>query len=155
MKLFAIVILVLVSSAYVYAGILGAFPIDISQHNSTVPSSTGNSTNQTQAHLFNQSPVLKTLTHVIDGVTKIQEKFINSQLKSKSFTDGLPVIGHIKGLLHMAAGNEKEGRHIIYDANSNTAAIAGAAIAGPIGIASGKLISDAISSGIESIVEKK
>lgn len=69
--------------------------------------------------------------------------------------DNTPVIGHIKGGIHMAVGDTERGEDIMKSASSSTAAVVGGLAGGPAGAVSGKIWGDQIITTIDSAVHKK
>lgn len=58
--------------------------------------------------------------------------------------DAVPILGHLKGAVHMAAGDEDHGRRAMMMASSTLGALLGAAVAGPEGFAPGQAIADGL-----------
>jgi len=56
--------------------------------------------------------------------------------------DGLPVVGHVKGGIHLLAGDHDHGWDAIKSATSTTGTILGAVVLGPIGAVGGHLLTD-------------
>lgn len=84
------------------------------------------------------NPVNKIIWHLYTGNT------------IEASVDGLPLLGHIKGGIHMAVGDEERGLEIIKGATSNTIAQIGGIAGGPGGAIAGKVIGDGIITAIDS-----
>lgn len=66
--------------------------------------------------------------------------------------DSTPVIGHIKGGIHLAAGDKERGEDIMKKASSGTAVVIGGMLGGPAGAVGGKLMGDQIITAVDSAV---
>lgn len=72
--------------------------------------------------------------------------------------DAIPVVGHVKGVLHLATGDTRAAKRSMYEASRSTAVIAGGAmgaLGGPVGIAAGAAAAGAATDCFTSIVTQK
>lgn len=69
--------------------------------------------------------------------------------------DGLPVIGHLKGAIHLAVGDTRHGVRALESATSNLSALAGGWLAGPVGSMFGQVATDAFISLLEKLTRDK
>lgn len=58
--------------------------------------------------------------------------------------DAVPILGHLKGAVHMAAGDQEHGRRALMMASSTLGALLGGAVAGPEGFAPGQAVADGL-----------
>lgn len=113
---------------------------------------------QTQENFLNQAPMIsqyKSLYHLIDGneeaARETQEIFLNNTITP--MVESTPVVGHIKGAVHIALGEEERGVEIIKGATTSTAMAVGGIIAGPAGAIGAGIASDALITGIDSALD--
>lgn len=115
-----------------------------------------------------------------DGARKTQEHFLNeglgtSQLRSAYFlvtgdakkaldiqgkffsnlevvVDSCPLVGHLKGGVHLIAGDTDHGWQALKSATSSTGVLVGGVFGGPAGAVGGHILTDALISGVDRIV---
>lgn len=63
--------------------------------------------------------------------------------------DGTPVLGHVKGAIHIAAGEKERGEEILKSSTRTAAVIAGGVVGGPGGAVAGGLIADGTISAVD------
>lgn len=104
----------------------------ISQIKSAVQAIAGDTdgAKKTQENFVNQAPIIsqaKSLGEAIAGdneaAKKTQEQFLHEFIEPVA--DNTPVVGHIKGGIHIAAGDTEHGEQILKGASSATAALIG------------------------------
>jgi len=80
---------------------------------------------------------------------EIQKTFLNNM---EVLLDGAPVIGHIKGVIHLIKGDEKHGWEAIKSATSTTGSAIGGVLGGPLGVILGHTFTDAAISGVDAAI---
>lgn len=107
-----------------------------------------NGAQQTQIHYLNEGlgpAQARSAYFAVNGEFQksidIQKKFVKNL---EGLLDGTPVLGHIKGGIHLLAGDHDHGLNALKSATSTTGTILGAAILGPIGAIGGHLITDSV-----------
>ncbi|XP_033107187.1 uncharacterized protein LOC117109062 [Anneissia japonica] len=119
---------------------------------------------RTQENFLHTAPVLSQITSVIqaiegdtDGAKKTQQEFVESL---GHFADGIPVVGHIKGVIEYATGHKAAGDASMKAASRTIGVLAGGAagffVGGPAGaflggVAAGAAM-DGIITGVDSAV---
>ena len=71
----------------------------------------------------------------------------------ESQIDGIPLIGHVKGGVHLLLGDTERGEEIIKGASRNTAVIIGAVAGGPAGALAAGVGYDAVVTGLDSLAK--
>lgn len=112
----------------------------------------------TQENFSRQCPVISQARSFVEATAlqnpeaarETQEQFLNGFIEP--LADNTPVIGHIKGGIHMAVGDTKRGEEILKGA-SKTLAIALGSAAGPVGATSSAYLYDSIVTAIDSAVK--
>lgn len=84
-----------------------------------------------------------------DKALDIQAEFASNIGKA---VESVPVVGHIKGIAHFAAGEVDKGWSALKHATSGTGALVGGAFAGPLGAIAGHATTDLVISAIDTIV---
>jgi hypothetical protein len=87
----------------------------------------------------------------------VQTEFIKGL---SSFTDGIPIVGHLKGGIHYAVGDKEGGENAMKSASRTTGTIlggiAGGLVGGPAGAIAGGItggaVVDGLTTGIDSAV---
>lgn len=69
----------------------------------------------------------------------IQKKFASNM---EVVVDSLPVVGHVKGVGHLLAGDHEHGWQALKSATSSTGSLVGAVVAGPAGAVGGAFFTD-------------
>ncbi|KAF6206720.1 hypothetical protein GE061_017956 [Apolygus lucorum] len=110
---------------------------------------------RTQENFLNTAGVvsqIKSAIHAANGdyeaARETQEKYAKNL---EELANSLPVVGHIKGGVHIALGEEEKGETIIKGATSSTGAVIGG-LAGPAGAVLGGAATDALITGVDSAV---
>lgn len=105
-----------------------------------------NGAGQTQIHFLNEglgTAQARSVYFSIDGkfqkALDIQKKFFKNL---EGLLDGTPVLGHIKGGIHLLVGDHDHGLNALKSATSTAGTILGASILGPIGALGGHLLTD-------------
>lgn len=113
---------------------------------------------KTQENFLNQAPMIsqyKSLYHAIAGdneaARKTQEIFLHNTIEAAA--DGTPIVGHIKGGVHIALGDQKRGEDIIKSSTSSTGMVVGGIVGGPAGAIAGGTAMDAIITGVDSAIQ--
>lgn len=156
------IILVLNAPTNIDASFWDGWPI-ISQVKSFVQVVAGDieGARKTQINFSNQAPVVSqaksfveaTIMQNPEAARETQEKFLKDFIEPA--VDNTPVIGHIKGGIHMAVGDTERGEEILKGASSATASAIGAAVGGPAGAVAGTIYADNIISQVNSLVKGK
>ncbi|KAE9542533.1 hypothetical protein AGLY_002444 [Aphis glycines] len=150
------VLLLLVSSA-ADASFWDTIPV-VSQLKSAVQAISGNSeaARQTQINFANQMPVVSQIKSAVEAATGDQQAARSTQMhflkNAETLVDGTPVVGHIKGGIHMLAGDKERGLDIIKGATSTTGAVIGGVLGGAAGAVAGGLATDIVITNIDTAV---
>jgi len=111
---------------------------------------------KTQEHFLNEgvgSSQLRSGYFLVTGEPKkaldIQKKFFSNL---EGILDGTPIIGHVKGGIHLLAGDHDQGWQALKSATSTSGALVGAVIGGPAGAIGGHFLTDALISGTDAIL---
>lgn len=111
---------------------------------------------QTQDNFLNQAPVVSQVKSAIEAIggddeaaRRTQRRFLHGYLEP--IADNTPVVGHIKGGIHMAVGDTERGEQILKGASSTTAAVLGGLVGGPAGAIAGQVAGDTIITAVDSI----
>lgn len=107
---------------------------------------------KTQMNFLNEglgTSQLRSAYFMVTGERKkaaeVQGKFFSNL---EGLADALPVVGHVKGAIHLLAGDNEHGWNALKSATSSAGTLLGAAMLGPIGALGGHLLTDtAISVG--------
>lgn len=139
------VLLLLVSSS-TNASFWDTIPV-VSQLKSAVQAISGDSevARQTQINFANQMPVVSQIKSDVEAARRTQMRFLKN---AETLVDGTPVVGHIKGGIHMLTGDKERGVDIILGATSTT----GGVLAGPAGAVAGGLATDMVITNIDTAV---
>lgn len=130
----------------------------VSQVKSAVQAIAGDSeaARQTQINFANQMPVVSQIKSAVEAATGDEEAARRTQIhflkNAETLVDGTPVVGHIKGGIHMIAGDKERGLDIIRGATSTTGAVVGGVLGGPAGAVAGGLATDVIITNIDTAV---
>lgn len=76
----------------------------------------------------------------------IQKKFYKN---TEELTDSIPVVGHIKGAVHLLTGDTEHGWTAIKSATSSTGSAVGGAFGGPLGAVGGHTLTDLAITGVD------
>lgn len=79
----------------------------------------------------------------------------NTEKTIETPIDGTPLVGQIKGAIHMLTGDVKNGEEIIKKSTSNSIAALGGAIAGPAGVLIGRVVGDSVMTAVDSVENRK
>lgn len=113
----------------------------------------------TAINFWNDGIIMSQLQSAFSLLHGNTEEAVNRQRKFGSnvevIADSLPVVGHIKGAIHLLSGDVDHGVQAISQATSTTGALAGGLVGGPIGAAIGKVGMDALISAIDVSVRDK
>ncbi|ETO35039.1 hypothetical protein RFI_02035 [Reticulomyxa filosa] len=119
---------------------------------------------KTQENFLRQCPVVSQVTSAVQAIGGDEKGALQTQLQFvdgvNNFVDGIPVVGHIKGGIHYACGDNKGGDAAMKSASKTTGAVIGGVIGavsgGPggavIGAISGSNIMDGIITGCDSAI---
>ena len=146
-------------------GAVDSVPV-VSQTKSAVQAIAGDTkgARETQMNFLNTCPVVsqgKSFVHWCDGdneaARKTQLKFVKGV---SDFADGVPVVGHVKGGIHYACGDEEGGDNAMKSASRSVGVIgggiAGGLVGGPVGAVAGGIAGgaamDGITTGVDSLV---
>lgn len=80
---------------------------------------------------------------------EIQKKFASNM---EGMVDSLPVVGHVKGVGHLLAGDHEHGWQAIKSATSSTGSLVGAVVAGPAGAIGGTFLTDVAISTADALI---
>ncbi|KAF6206719.1 hypothetical protein GE061_017955 [Apolygus lucorum] len=98
---------------------------------------------------------IKSAIHIAQGdyeaARKTEEMYAQNL---EELVNSLPVVGHVKGGVHIALGEEEKGLSIIKGATSTTGAVVGG-LAGPAGAVLGGAATDALITGVDSAVHEE
>lgn len=150
-------VVVLLGASAANASFWDTFPV-ISQIKSAVQAIGGDSeaARQTQINFANQMPVVSQIKSAVEAATGDDEAARRTQMhflkNAETLVDGTPVVGHIKGGIHMIAGDKERGLDIIRGATSTTGAVVGGVLGGPAGAMAGGLATDAIITNIDTAI---
>lgn len=134
----------------------------ISQIKSAVQAIGGDSegARRTQENFLNQMPVLSQLKSAVqaasgdnEGARKTQEQFLHEYIEP--IADNTPVIGHVKGGIHIAVGDKERGEQILKGASSSTAMVIGGVVGGPGGAIAAGAAMDGIITVVDSDVHNE
>lgn len=111
---------------------------------------------QTQKNYAEQglgSSQVKSFYHLSNGdpgkAWDIQKKSLSN---FEQVVDGLPVVGHIKGGIHLLTGDHDHGWQALKSATSTSGTVIGGVLGGPIGALGGHFLTDAAISGADYIL---
>jgi len=114
---------------------------------------------RTHANFMNQGlgpSQVKSIQHLIAGdpdrALEVQKKFVANL---EPLVDGLPVVGHIKGVVHLVGGDAEHGWAAIRSATSSTGAVIGGVLGGPLGAVGGHALTDAAITGVQSTIARE
>ena len=159
-------LLILCYSTHVVIGdIFDILPV-ISQLKSAVQAIAGDTegARRTQENFSRGCPVVSQLRSAGEAIggnaeaaKKTQEYFVNSM---GSLADGIPVVGHVKGVIHYAAGDKEGGDQAMKSASRTVGVVGGGAVGllvgGPVGAITGGVVGgaamDGITTGVDSAV---
>ena len=103
--------------------------------------------------------VVKLAKHTAEAAVESGKVVIHT---TNEVTNGMPVIGHIKGGIHYAIGDRKSGNEAMKKASRSTGVVVGGVLGvsgGPVGMVAGGIaggaVMDGITTGVESAVEGK
>lgn len=88
---------------------------------------------------------VRAVGHLLTGETgkaaKEQERFANAFLDA---LDGVPLVGHVKALVHSVTGDAKRATQSMLMATSTLGALVGGMLAGPDGAKAGQTVMDGV-----------
>jgi len=130
----------------------------VSQLKSAVQAIAGDSeaARQTQINFANQMPVVSQIKSAVQAATGDKQGARDTQMhflkNAETMVDGTPVVGHIKGGIHMLAGDKERGLDIIRGATSTTGVVVGAVLGGPAGAIADGLATNMVITNIDTTV---
>ncbi|GMS80374.1 hypothetical protein PENTCL1PPCAC_2549, partial [Pristionchus entomophagus] len=136
----------------------------ISQTKSLVQFVTGDKdgARNTQEKFLHECPIVAQATSIVELVAdKNREKFKDTNLRTvrvlSNVADGIPIVGHVKGAIHAAAGDFPGARNAIKSANRSVGVVSGGVVGfltlGPLGAVAGGIAGGAALDGIQTGVE--
>eukprot|EP00439_Symbiodinium_sp_Y106_P055428 s4204_g7.t1 len=120
---------------------------------------------RTQQNFIRQCPGLSQVTSAVQaiagdtkGAAETQKQFGGAM---SSLADGIPIVGHIKGGIHYACGDDEGGERAMKGASRTVGAIGGGAggflVGGPVGAVAGGIAGgaavDGITTGVDSAIK--
>lgn len=119
-----------------------------------------NGAKQTKQNFLNQMPVVSQVKSILhyslnedEAAARSSKQFLLKTVEP--LMDNAPVIGHLKGMLHIMTGQNDHGMETLKRATIITAILGGARMGGPIGAICLGIITQGLITGIDSLVYKK
>lgn len=107
---------------------------------------------KTQENFSRQIPIVRSIVESSignsDEVKKVQEQFLGGFLEP--LVDNTPVIGHVKGAIHMVVGDTERGQEIMKGATNTGLVMVGSALGGPGAVISPSLLTNRLCSTVNS-----
>lgn len=111
---------------------------------------------QTQQNYLNNGwgpSQLRSAYFLVTGESKkaleIQLTFLNNL---EVVVDGMPVVGHAKGVYHLVTNDTKHGWQALKSSTSSVGVVLGAVAGGPIGAVGGHVLTDMLITGVDALV---
>ena len=115
---------------------------------------------QTQENFSRQMPIVSQARSTVEKAMgnfeearKTEEQFAFDFLEPT--VNKMPVIGHVKGAVHMAVGDTKRGEEILKEATKSGLIAVGGTLGGPGGAMSTSLLTDQLYTAIDSAVAQE
>lgn len=112
---------------------------------------------QTQNHYINNGfgpSQLRSAYFLVTGETKkageIQLTFLDNM---EPLVDGLPVIGHAKGVYHLLTNDPEKGWQALKSSTSSIGTVVGAVAGGPMGAIGGHVLADLVITGADGLIK--
>lgn len=80
----------------------------------------------------------------------IQSEFVGNL---EGLVDGLPLVGHAKGVYHLLTDEAERGWEVIKSATSSAGTMIGAVTSGPVGAVGGHVLTDLLISGVDAAIK--
>ncbi|CAF0951837.1 unnamed protein product [Didymodactylos carnosus] len=130
---------------------------------------------QTQENFLRQCPVVSQVTSAVQFAAGYEDEALETQASGgylnysgaakqclgtmSNFADGIPIVGHLKGAVHYAVGDDDGGDKAMISATRTTAVMGGGAagliVGGPVGAVAGGIYAGVTVDSIHTIATEK
>ena len=109
-------------------------------------------------HKFTKSfPGISQVRGVVELAMGREEEAIDTFKAGGAFLDGIPVVGHVKGVVHYACGDKEGGDAAMISSSRTTGVIGGSVggflVGGPVGAAAGGVAAGALMDSVTTVVD--